>query len=303
MPTDVEVCPACACAGYVAVGSAAPGFCTRVENAAFAQPPYRVRECERCGLFYRDCTLSAEEFSHYYSLVPARKWEIAGHYPTEAAILARLKTLPERSRILDFGCSSGRLLASLTTTHECHGIEINEEAARAAADKGLRMLRLDDLIGKEAWFDAIILADVFEHLSAPLALLSQITTALTPGGSLIVVTGNGDAPACRRDPAQFWYFREIEHVCMLTRRHAQFLARQLNLDLSEWAELCHYDLSRREKVVQRLQNFVYWQFRRRTLLARSFLNFLPLFTRLREGDTAPTYSCSRDHVLAVFRKR
>ncbi|HEV3408901.1 MAG TPA: class I SAM-dependent methyltransferase [Chthoniobacterales bacterium] len=269
----------------------------------FEQPPYRIRECERCGLLYRDCTLSAEEFARYYSLVPAQKWAIAGYYPTEAAILARLKALPPRRRILDFGCSSGRLLSSLTATHECHGIEINEEAAHAAAKKGLHMLGLEDLVAKAAWFDAIILADVFEHLSAPVALLRQLVSALKPTGALMIVTGNGDAPACRRDPAQFWYFREIEHICMFTRRHADFLAGELNLEMHEWTELCHYDLSLREKLVQQLQNFAYWQFREQTALARGFLNFLPLFSRLRQGDVAPTYSCSPDHVLAVFRKR
>ena len=245
--------------------------------------------------------LSAAEFARYYSLTEHSKWEIAGHYPTERAILARLSDLPQRSRILDFGCSSGRLLAGLTARYACHGVEINETAAQAAGEKGLQILSLGALAGPDApRFHAIILADVFEHLTQPLDLLRLLAACLLPGGSLIILTGNGDAPACRRDPAQFWYFRIIEHVAMLTRRHADYLAAALHLRLVQWTPLCHYDLTRREKLVQQMQHFAFWQFRCRTLAARALLRFLPVINRLRRAEVAPTFTCSRDHVLAVF---
>ncbi|MGZ5552083.1 MAG: class I SAM-dependent methyltransferase, partial [Chthoniobacterales bacterium] len=283
-------------------GPPAPPIVVNVADVAFEQPVYRVVECATCGLLYRDCTLSAPEFERYYSVVGASKWEIAAYYPTERALLKILKKLPPRSRILDFGCSSGRLLASLTSAYQCYGIEINEDAASAAAKKGLRLVSLGALRDTDAVpFDAIILADVFEHLSAPAQVLRQLAAVLQPGGSLMIVTGNGDAAACRRDPAVFWYFREIEHLCMITRRHADWLAAELRLRLSGWTSHSHYDLTWREKFVQEVQNLAYWQFRNRSFLARG-LRFLPFFRRLRRADAAPTYSASRDHVLATFEK-
>ena len=87
---------------------------------------------------------------------------------------------------------------------------------------------------------------------------------------------------------------------MLTRKHADFIGRSLNLHLRNWKELTHYDLSFREKLIQVLQNFVFWQFRRRTLLARGFLRFAPGMDRLKTGAVAPSYTCSKDHVVVVL---
>ena len=301
MPRTIDKCPACGSREYKITGPAAPPIHTSVGEASFEQPEYFIDECAQCGLLYRDRTLSSAEFQRYYSFVPAAKWEIEGYYPTETAVLSLLSELPAGSRILDFGCSSGRLLAGLTLRHQCYGIEINPEAARAAGEKGLHMLSWDGLKGRGESFDAVVLADVFEHLSEPLDVLRSLAYTLAPEGSLIIVTGDGDAAACRRDPAQFWYFRTLEHVCMLTRKHGEFLAAELNLRLIDWTTFCHYSLSLREQLVQRAQNFIYWQFRNQTWFARGVLRFLPGFTRLRRADVAPTFACSRDHVLAVFR--
>ena len=214
-----------------------------------------------------------------------------------------LRALPKGSEILDFGCSSGRLLAPLCADYHCYGVEVNEAAAAEAAKKGITILANADLENPRLpKFDAIVLVDLFEHMPAPLDLLRRLLPLLAEGGSLIIVTGNGDARACRRDPAQFWYFRTIEHLCMLTRKHTKFICSTLGLRLEQWTELCHYDLALPEKVIQVLQNFVYWQFRGRTLLATNVLQYVPGMNRLKTANAAPAYTCSRDHVVIVFRK-
>jgi SAM-dependent methyltransferase len=232
-----------------------------------------------------------------------RRWETSAFYPTERYTLEILRRLPAGSRILDFGCSSGRLLAPLCHEYQCYGVELNEAAAATAAGRGIAMIQAADLqTSVREKFDAIALVDVFEHLPHPLELLRELAGRLAPTGVLILVTGNGDAPGCRRDPALFWYFRRIEHLCMLTRKHAGFLGRSLGLQLQDWKELTHYDLSFREKLVQVLQNFFFWEFRCRTLLARTVLQVVPGMNRLKTGSVAPTYTCSKDHVVAVLAK-
>ncbi len=299
----VSNCPACGSASFEATGPQAPRFSAVVDGEGFQQPDYSIRECVSCGLLYRSDTLSPADFARYYARVDFRGWERPGYYPTERCILETLRAFPKGSRILDFGCSSGRLLAGLCADHQCHGIEVNAAAASEAARKGIRILPAEDLENASLPpFDAIVLVDVFEHMAHPLELLRKLTRALSSGGQLIICTGNGDAAACRRDPAQFWYFRTLEHVCMLTRRHSQFLCSSLRLKLSAWTTLSHYDLSGREQAVQIVQNFMYWQFRKQTLLARLVLRFLPGMKRLKAGDAAPLYSRSRDHVVAVFEK-
>lgn len=265
----------------------------------FQQTPYRVRECDGCGLLYRDLSLSPAEFDRYYARMEFTRWETSNYYPTEKAVLSHLRTLPPGTRILDFGCSSGRLLAELCGDYQCFGFEINSLAAASAASKGLRMLHTDEL-EHESGFDAVVLVDVFEHLAEPFKLLNKLAAKLVKHGSLIIVTGNGDAPACRRDPAQFWYFRIVEHIAMLTRRSADYIAKELALEITAWENICHYDLTLREQAVLRTQNFSYWQFRNQTPLAKA-LQFVPLLRRARRATVAPTYTCSRDHALVVLK--
>jgi hypothetical protein len=89
---------------------------------------------------------------------------------------------------------------------------------------------------------------------------------------------------------------------MLTRKNAGFICERLGLRLDRWIELTHYDLSLRQTTVQILQNFVFWQFRRRTWISRFVLRFLPGMRGLKLGRLAPNYNYSRDHIVAVFRK-
>ena len=272
-------------------------------DETFVQPDYFVRECGNCGLLFRTPTLSPSALERYYAKINFREWEITGFFPPERRVLRILRKVPSGSAILDFGCSSGRLLAPLIGIHDCYGVEVNAAAAREAEGKGIKILSPKDLKTAGApKFHAIVLVDVFEHFLSPLALLETLSKRLMDDGLLIIATGNGDALACRRDPALFWYFRNLQHLCMLTRKHADFVCDRVGLRFEKWIELTHYDLSPREKIVQVLQDFIFWQFRRRTLLARRFLRFLPGMHGLKAGKVAPTYTLSRDHVVAVFRK-
>ncbi len=303
MAAEVQACPACGAAQYSRTGPGAVGFSANCGEREFKQPRYSVRECSQCGLLYRTPRLSPEVLSAYYRQVDYHKWEIPALFPSERAVHAQLRRLPRGARILDYGCSSGRLLAPLVREYACYGYEINAPAAAEAARKGLQMVSPQSLNHSAASdFDAVVLVDVFEHLGAPAKQLRALWPLVKPGGLLGVLTGNGDAPVCRLDPAQFWYFRTLEHLCMLTRRHAGFLANELGARLELWQEVCHYDTPLACRLRQHGQHFAYWQFRHETFLARTMLSFLPKLKRARDWPIAPTFTCTRDHVLALFRK-
>jgi SAM-dependent methyltransferase len=287
---------------FKATSPEAPSFVVELTGRKFQQSDYVVRECQNCGLLYRTPTLSDDALADYYANVSFQRWEANDYHPIERAVLSVLQSLPPGSRILDYGCSSGRLLSGLTRTHECYGSELNSVAAKEAAKRGLKMIEPDALAtGLPVKFDAIVLVDVFEHLRKPLDFLQQLLRHAAPGASLIVATGNGDAPACQRDPAQFWYFRTLEHLCMLTERTARYFAAERGLALEALTKVCHYDLTAREKAVLWLHDFSFWQFRRRTLLARTLLRFLPKIRGAQRWTSAPPYTCTRDHIVAVFR--
>lgn len=300
---DVGSCPGCGGLAFVATGPSAPAFAMYTESREYTQPEYSIQECETCGLLYKSATVSAGQLAFYYSEVDFRKWEIPGLFPTERVALSFLKRLPKGASLLDFGCSTGRLLASQVDAYACFGIEIDARAAQRAAQSGLKMLP-PELLERETGeiFDGIVMMDVFEHLHSPTKVLRRLSQALKPGGILVIGTGNGDAPACRLDPAQFWYFRNIEHLVMLTFRHAKWLASELGMVLEEWKRVCHYDHSVRARVEQYARHEAFWRFQRGSRLERNLMRRLPGVRKAESWALAPGFSASRDHVVAVFMK-
>lgn len=285
------------------MGSVAQAFCANVAGTSYEQPDYEIHDCSFCGLLFRTPRLSDEELSDFYARIDYRVWEITGLYPPERAVHAHLKRLPAGSRLLDFGCSSGRLLGPLVGAYRCYGIELNPDAVVVAGAKGLCILpghALDTEPGES--FDAVVMVDVFEHLVAPLETLSKLVRLLRPNGVLVLATGNGDWPTCRLDPAQFWYFRHLVHVCMLTFRHAQFIAQSLSLRLEQYEPITHDDAGLHKRARQYVQHWAYWQFRRKTFLSRTVLRTVPVIRRARSWTNAPEFSVTRDHVVVEFRK-
>ncbi len=297
----VGKCPGCKSESFKPTGPEAPEVLVSLNQRSFLQPAYFIRECAECGLLYRSVTLSEEALSDYYRNTNFRKWITPGYYPTELAALSLLRKLPKGAKILDFGCSSGRLLTGLVGDYVCHGYEINAEAAAQAAGNGLTMVSAADLeSGSVARFDAVVLIDVFEHLTAPTDLLTKLARLLTPEGIMLIVTGNGDSHICRKDPGQFWYFRNVEHVCMLTRRYTDFLASSIGKRVASWETVSHYDVSIRERIRQHVQDFAYWEFQSKSLLSKIGLRFLPVIGRARQWREAPAFNVTRDHVLTVL---
>src|SRR4051794_19609728 len=92
------------------------------------------------------------------------------------------RAIAPRSRVLDLGSSTGKLGLYLRRRKDClvDGVEIDAEAASAARPQYRTLLQLDletaDLRTSfaEASYDAIVCADVLEHLRDPGRLLDQL---------------------------------------------------------------------------------------------------------------------------------
>lgn len=299
-------CPGCGGDDLETSGPPAPGFTTIVRGVAFEQPDYHCRRCRRCGLIFKSVVASPEVLARYYDAVDHRKWQAPGLFPTEEAVLGALATLPPAARVLDFGCSTGRLLSRVTGRFECYGFEINREAASEASMAGLRMLVADELFAEDAGvkFDAITMVDVFEHLDRPTELLSMLSRRLTAGGRLILSTGNADCGPAQADPANFWYFRTIEHLCMATRRYVEFAAERLGLTVVEWSVMSHYRLSPAAKAAQWARTFAFEVFHRgRSPGLRPLVAAMPYLRRARRWPERPVRYGTADHVLVVLAKQ
>jgi GT2 family glycosyltransferase/2-polyprenyl-3-methyl-5-hydroxy-6-metoxy-1,4-benzoquinol methylase len=105
--------------------------------------------------------------------------------------------VPEAARrILDVGCGGGLLGAALRSLRGAHvtGIEL-DPAAAARAKERLDEVRVGDAIGSmaalpDASFDAILFADLLEHLAEPEMALAQARRLLAPGGVVVASLPN-----------------------------------------------------------------------------------------------------------------
>ena len=293
---NVKHCPSCRHTAGRLVGNVGTPFCLEYAEERFCQPTYRIRRCDHCGLYYRTVVLAPDAMARYYQQVDFWQWDGGALFPTEGIIYNFLQRLPQGSKILDFGCSIGRLLATLTARHNCYGAEINPAAAQVAAGRGITMLAEEEW--QAARFRVIILHDVFEHLYQPMTLLTQLAQRLEPNGYLLLATGNADARACQPDLANYWYFRYFEHLSMLGRHHARFLAQHLHMKIAFWQESRHYALSRREILHQQIEHFAYWQFHQKRPTPLSML--MRQIPRLKNAATWPAprlFNGAKDHVV------
>ncbi len=104
--------------------------------------------------------------------------------------------LSNDSRVLDFGCNTGRLVSRLREQAGCevYGIDHNREALAIAraAHSAVRFDVSDDerLPYPDAHFDAVVLSHVIGHLRQPRQALEEVRRVLRPTGRLAVLTPN-----------------------------------------------------------------------------------------------------------------
>jgi len=107
-----------------------------------------------------------------------------------------LEAVPDGARVLDVGCASG-YLAQRMKQHGCvvTGVEPDPEAAAAARAHCAAVFEGDieqpdtraALPGDQ---DAVVFADVLEHLRDPLGTLTFARTLLAPGGRAVISLPN-----------------------------------------------------------------------------------------------------------------
>jgi SAM-dependent methyltransferase len=303
-PSRQGKCPACGSPDVKIRSSGGLPATERTRNFLFRQNAYEIIECNACGFVFKDSILDGGQFALLYGDTDYARWESETLYPTERCVVEMLKALKPGSRVLDYGCSSGRLMAQLVDRHECFGFEINLDAAEKAAAKGVRIIgSTDGFADYTGSMDAVVLMDVFEHLDNPLPVLKTLVPLLKSDGVMILVTGDADCTAARPDLANFWYFRSIQHLGMLTRRHAEYLARELSLDVEVWKTVSHYDVSLPQKLLQYLRHYVFVQIKGHPdSLMTALLKKLPVLNRCAAWRIPPPFTASNDHAVAVWRR-
>ena len=109
--------------------------------------------------------------------------------------LLRLLESEPRGRLLDVGCAGGELAALLAARGwRVQGAEAEPALLDAARARGIEARAVDVDRAPLPWpdgaFDAVVAAEVIEHVVDTDHLLGEIARVLRPGGALIVTTPN-----------------------------------------------------------------------------------------------------------------
>jgi 2-polyprenyl-3-methyl-5-hydroxy-6-metoxy-1,4-benzoquinol methylase len=206
------------------------GLCGSARKSVrFEAAPYRVVECQDCGLVYvtprRDEAKLRAMYSDDYWRSPAAKDFGYTDYVKDEALY--LKTYRKRfavleaagvkgGRILDVGCAAGYFLAvAKERGFTCTGVEVSAPMAEFARSRYGLDVKLGTLLEQgfaPASFDAVTFWDVVEHLPDPAAVLREARRVLTPGGLLLVETQNVGSSFARKMGPKWHHYKHAEHL-------------------------------------------------------------------------------------------
>ncbi|HKS36310.1 MAG TPA: class I SAM-dependent methyltransferase, partial [Verrucomicrobiae bacterium] len=155
-----------------------------------ADKSFEVRHCVASGLHFQTWVMDDSELAALYSppadtkffmdQIGSQKLHWFAHM-TEEILVMRQMVSAKWPVVLDFGCNWGKW-ASMALAHGCevYGVDVNRDAARFCAARGIKMISHNEV--GEARFDFINVDQVMEHLTDPLGVARSLAAALKPGG-------------------------------------------------------------------------------------------------------------------------
>ena len=134
--------------------------------------------------------------------------------------LLRRSGIPERPRILDAGCGTGRNLVEFGPLGTAEGVDVAEEAVAFCHRRGLEGVQqapLEHLPFEDARFDLILATDVIEHLEDPDTALAELRRVASPGARLLITV-----------PAYQWLWSQHD---VSLHHHRRYTARRLRAEV------------------------------------------------------------------------
>lgn len=185
----------------------------------------RIVRCRACALVFVNPRLAQGANTELYEdmVDPGYTREREGRL--EIARRA-VRKLGAPGRLLDIGCAAGySLQAAREAGWEVEGIDPSRWAVEEAwRTFGIRVRQgpVEGARWDDASFDAVVMADVVEHLSDPRPVLAEVRRLLKPGGVLYLTTPDYNC-VWSRVMRNRWWMVIPEHNYYFTRRTLRML--------------------------------------------------------------------------------
>jgi SAM-dependent methyltransferase len=192
-------------------------------------------QCERCGTVAQPSLPRGDALLELYRRMRDEHYldEEAGRRATARRLLDAIGDHAPSGRLLDVGCGHGLLLDEARERgYRPEGLELSEQARAYARDElGLevRPATLSNLPA-EPTYNAIVLADVLEHLDDPRRAIDDCARRLEPGGVLCIVTPDPASRTAKLAGASWWGYLPA-HTFLLPRSTLKQLLEERGLDV------------------------------------------------------------------------
>jgi SAM-dependent methyltransferase len=299
-------CIACGSQETVLIGTLpiyTPNFLGRSVDGSFDTGS--LYRCPNCTLRFRFPLPTQEQLLSYYAGLSEDEWwqhgtgrEVWSHIKNE------VKALLQPS-ILDVGCFRGDLLTYLGDSFDRFGVEPSTSASDEARRRGITIIgdSIESLRNETRTFGAITMIDVIEHLPKPLDLLAVLVRLLTPGGKLIIFTGDTAALSWRIANLHYWYSALPEHVAFFRHSWFRWAAPRLNCEVSSYKRLNYQNASLKVRLDESSKNVAFEIYHRLESIPnlRSILPRVPLLSRIGQWQSC-WWTSARDHLLVTLTK-
>ncbi len=194
-----------------------------------------LKQCEDCGAIFVYPPSSFEELlsgyqEQYFQSGEHLEWGYEDYFRLEEEVretarrrLQVMSNYVSGGKLLESGCATGWFLDEAARQgFDVQGVEISRFASEWGRENlGLRIFTgtLSEARLADEEFDVVVLWDVLEHLTEPLAELNQISRILKSGGYLFVsIPDAGSFWARAMGNKWFGYAKIREHIFYYDRR-------------------------------------------------------------------------------------
>jgi SAM-dependent methyltransferase len=214
------------------------------EPARFAPTCHRpgahgdLYRCRECGTIQQPSLPRGDALRALYREMSDDAYlaEEEGRRRSARRLLDLLAQHVPSGRLLDVGSGHGLLLDEARRRgYAAEGLELSRAAARHARETlGLLVHErtLEEPLFEGERFDAIVLADLLEHLDDPCGALDRCAELLAPEGALMVVTPDPSSLTAQLAGGRWWGYLP-SHACLVPRATLRELVAARGLVLAE----------------------------------------------------------------------